>query len=290
MFKLTRRSLWEHKRRLVSTLVAIMLGVGFMAGTFVLSDTMDRAFDDLFAEGSEKVDAQVQGEVLFSDPFGGMGDQRKLLDACRARRRARRRRRGRGRAVRHHDRLRGHEPRPRQGRRGHRRHPGTAHADRELVRQRQPQRLRPHRGPRARVRRRDRAQRGGRRGGRVRGRRPGHGAHPVRPEDLHAGRPVPVRHRQELGRRHQRRLHARRGPAPRRHRRPDPAGRGQGRGRGSPSRSWSTASARPPGRRRGDHRRRGRRAALQRRAVRLRLLPDLPVDLRRHGPARRACS
>ena len=58
-----------------------MLGVGFMAGTFVLSDTMDQAFDDLFAEGSEKVDAQVQGEVLFSDPFGGMGDQRKLLDA-----------------------------------------------------------------------------------------------------------------------------------------------------------------------------------------------------------------
>jgi putative ABC transport system permease protein len=81
MFKLTRRSLWEHKRRLVLTLVAIMLGVGFMAGTFVLSDTMDQAFDDLFAEGSEKVDAQVQGEVLFSDPFGGMGDQRKLLDA-----------------------------------------------------------------------------------------------------------------------------------------------------------------------------------------------------------------
>ena len=45
-------------------------------------------------------------------------------------------------------------------------------------------------------------------------------------EGLHARRPVPLRHRQELRRRHQRRLHARRGPAPRRHRRQDPAGPG----------------------------------------------------------------
>ena len=78
MFRLTRRSLWEHKRRLVSTVVAIVLGVAFMAGTFVLSDTLDRAFDDLFSDINEEVDAQVQGEVLFSDPFGG--DQRRLLD------------------------------------------------------------------------------------------------------------------------------------------------------------------------------------------------------------------
>ena len=80
MLRLTRRSLWEHKRRLVSTIVAIVLGVGFMAGTFVLSDTMDQRFDDLFATANEEVDAQVQGKVLFSDPFGGMGDQRGLLD------------------------------------------------------------------------------------------------------------------------------------------------------------------------------------------------------------------
>jgi putative ABC transport system permease protein len=78
MLRLTRRSLWEHKRRLVSTVVAIVLGVAFMAGTFVLSDTLDRAFDDLFSDINEEVDAQVQGDVLFSDPFGG--DQRRLLD------------------------------------------------------------------------------------------------------------------------------------------------------------------------------------------------------------------
>jgi putative ABC transport system permease protein len=78
MLRVTLRSFWEHKRRLISTIVAIVLGVAFMAGTFVLSDTLDKVFDDLFAESSEEIDTLVQGEVLFSDPFAG--DQRALLD------------------------------------------------------------------------------------------------------------------------------------------------------------------------------------------------------------------
>lgn len=77
MLRVTLRSFWEHKRRLVSTIIAIVLGVAFMAGTFVLTDTLDKVFDDLFAESNEEVDAQVQGEVLFSDPFSG--DQRANL-------------------------------------------------------------------------------------------------------------------------------------------------------------------------------------------------------------------
>lgn len=78
MLRVTLRSFWDHKRRLISTVIAIVLGVAFMAGTFVLSDTLDRVFDDLFAEANAPVDAQVQGEIIFSDPFGG--DQRELLD------------------------------------------------------------------------------------------------------------------------------------------------------------------------------------------------------------------
>jgi len=78
MLKVTLRSFWEHKRRLISTIVAIVLGVAFMSGTFVLTDTLDQVFDDLFAEANDEVDTQVQGEVLFSDPF--QGDQRALID------------------------------------------------------------------------------------------------------------------------------------------------------------------------------------------------------------------
>lgn len=79
MLRVTLRSFWEHKRRLISTIVAIVLGVAFMAGTFVLTDTLDKVFDDLFAQSNEEIDTQVQGEVLFTDPFNG--DERALLDA-----------------------------------------------------------------------------------------------------------------------------------------------------------------------------------------------------------------
>jgi len=79
MLRVTLRSFWEHKRRLISTIVAIVLGVAFMAGTFVLTDTLDKVFDDLFAVANDEVSTQVQGTVLFTDPFGG--DQRALLDA-----------------------------------------------------------------------------------------------------------------------------------------------------------------------------------------------------------------
>ena len=80
MLKVTLRSIWDHKRRLVLTIISIVLGVSFMAGTFVLNDSFNRLFDDLFAVGNENVDAEVRGEVLFSSDFGG-GDQRALIPA-----------------------------------------------------------------------------------------------------------------------------------------------------------------------------------------------------------------
>jgi putative ABC transport system permease protein len=70
VFKLTRRSLWEHKRRLISTLVAVVLGVAFMAGTFVFADTIDHSFDDLFNTLNKEVDAQVQGAKTFTTDTG----------------------------------------------------------------------------------------------------------------------------------------------------------------------------------------------------------------------------
>jgi putative ABC transport system permease protein len=78
MLKATLRSIWDHKRRLVLTIISIVLGVSFMAGTFVLNDSFNKLFDDLFAVGNENVDTEVRGEVLFSSDFGG-GDQRALI-------------------------------------------------------------------------------------------------------------------------------------------------------------------------------------------------------------------
>lgn len=81
MRRVTLRSLWEHKRRLVSTVVAIVLGVAFMSGTFVFADTIDRVFDDLFADVNQGIDVRVQGEELFDSGFG-VAAARADLDAA----------------------------------------------------------------------------------------------------------------------------------------------------------------------------------------------------------------
>jgi putative ABC transport system permease protein len=45
MFRTTIKSLVARKLRLLTTSVAVMLGVAFMAGTLVLTDTLDQTLD-----------------------------------------------------------------------------------------------------------------------------------------------------------------------------------------------------------------------------------------------------
>src|SRR5690625_5255793 len=87
MLKTIFRSVCTHKRRLVSMCVAIIHGVAFMAGRFVLNGTVGRIFDDLFADIGEGVGAQVRGPELFESEemggtFRGMIDQ-SLVDDVR---------------------------------------------------------------------------------------------------------------------------------------------------------------------------------------------------------------
>lgn len=65
MLKVALRNLLGHKLRTLFTALAIALGVGFMAGTFVLTDTISSAFDDLFEEVGAGTDAVVQGAAPF---------------------------------------------------------------------------------------------------------------------------------------------------------------------------------------------------------------------------------
>ena len=39
MFTLTAKNLWAHKRRMTGTVLAVVLGVAFLSGTLLLSDT-----------------------------------------------------------------------------------------------------------------------------------------------------------------------------------------------------------------------------------------------------------
>jgi putative ABC transport system permease protein len=68
------KSLLARKLRLALTALAIVLGVGFVAGTLVLTDTALSAFDDLFGDIFAKTDVVVQAETAFQEvPAGGGG-------------------------------------------------------------------------------------------------------------------------------------------------------------------------------------------------------------------------
>jgi putative ABC transport system permease protein len=60
MFSLTLKGLWAHKLRFLLTGLAVILGVSFMSGTMILTDTMGQTFDELLAENNEGIDAIVQ--------------------------------------------------------------------------------------------------------------------------------------------------------------------------------------------------------------------------------------
>ncbi|MGP4024451.1 ABC transporter permease [Actinomadura sp. 3N407] len=59
MLRTTLAGLRAHKLRLLLTAVAITLGVGFISGTFVLTDTIDKGVAKTFAKSADKVDFAV---------------------------------------------------------------------------------------------------------------------------------------------------------------------------------------------------------------------------------------
>ncbi len=65
MWKVTIKGLLAHKLRLALTALAIVLGVTFIAGTFVLTDTLHNTFTTLFGNIYQNVDFQVRGVAQF---------------------------------------------------------------------------------------------------------------------------------------------------------------------------------------------------------------------------------
>ncbi len=61
MIAIAARSLWARKRRLVATLLAVGLGVAFLAGTLLLSDTLRANFDRLFTQADSGTDVVLRG-------------------------------------------------------------------------------------------------------------------------------------------------------------------------------------------------------------------------------------
>jgi putative ABC transport system permease protein len=65
MRQVTLRGLFAHKLRLALTALAIVLGVTFISGTFVLTDTLNNTFSSLFTSVYSRIDFQVRGVAQF---------------------------------------------------------------------------------------------------------------------------------------------------------------------------------------------------------------------------------
>ena len=70
MLKLSVKSALAHKRRLLGTALSVVIGIAFLAGTFVFTDTIQRTFDDLFADVYEETDAVVRSNQTIEMEFG----------------------------------------------------------------------------------------------------------------------------------------------------------------------------------------------------------------------------
>jgi putative ABC transport system permease protein len=70
MRNVTLRGLLAHKLRLALTGLAIVLGVTFVSGTFVLTDTLHNTFTTLFGSIYQKIDFQVRGTAQLGTGAG----------------------------------------------------------------------------------------------------------------------------------------------------------------------------------------------------------------------------
>ncbi len=70
MWKVTSKGLLAHKLRLALTALAIVLGVTFISGTFVLTDTLHNTFNTLFGHVYQNIDFEVRGKAAFTDSSG----------------------------------------------------------------------------------------------------------------------------------------------------------------------------------------------------------------------------
>ena len=74
MWKVTLKGIWSKKVRFLLTGVAVMLGVAFVSGTFVLTATISNTFDGLFNDIYQHTDAVVRAKQEFSGQgFGNDG-------------------------------------------------------------------------------------------------------------------------------------------------------------------------------------------------------------------------
>ncbi len=114
MIRAELRGLFGRKLRTILTAVAIILGVAMVSGTFVLTDSIDKAFNSIFTDSRKGSDAVITGKAATSTNNGSNAPtvpesllaKVQALPDVEAARGERRRRRAPDRLERQGDRLR----------------------------------------------------------------------------------------------------------------------------------------------------------------------------------------
>ena len=70
MWRATVKGLLGHKLRLALTVLAITIGVGFVTGSFVFTDTLGSVFDDLFSGTTAGIDVTIRPIIETETDFG----------------------------------------------------------------------------------------------------------------------------------------------------------------------------------------------------------------------------
>ena len=73
MFRAALRSLGQHRVRLLLTLLAVVVGVAFVAGTFIFTDSLKQSFDALFSAPQSDVTISADSQFASGGQGGGPG-------------------------------------------------------------------------------------------------------------------------------------------------------------------------------------------------------------------------
>jgi putative ABC transport system permease protein len=74
MIGVSLKGLWGRKLRTFLTALAIVLGVSMISGTYVLTDTITHAFNNIFSESYANSDAVISGKVAFQNEESGTNE------------------------------------------------------------------------------------------------------------------------------------------------------------------------------------------------------------------------
>jgi len=84
MIRTALRNVLAHKARLLMTVLAVLLGVSFVSGTLVLTNTISDAYTNSSQESFDHVDVQIRPVTGQGAPGSGRLLSQELLDRARA--------------------------------------------------------------------------------------------------------------------------------------------------------------------------------------------------------------